>query len=119
MHNEDLKQSRDLALPLIGVGIKRVSVAGDKAEALLPRRGDDDGLEVGEEMHAAPNSCRYSWLTTVIGFMQKVEDSRTENSQEDLFVALAVYLWTEKTVRCLLADEECFALFRRCVLVLA
>ena len=51
--------------------------------------------------------------------MQKVEDSRTENSQEDLFVALAVYLWTEKTVRCLLADEECFALFRRCVLVLA
>ena len=47
-------------------------------------------------MYAAPNSCRYSWLTTVmIALRQKVEDSRTENSWDVLFVAVAVYWWTD------------------------
>ena len=97
MQNEGFKQSRDLALPLIGVGNKIIRcTGGDKAEALL-LDGDDDSLEVGGQMLAAPNSCRYSWLTTVmIALRQKVEDSRTENSWDILFVAVAVCLWNGK-----------------------
>ena len=52
---EDLKQSRDFALPLVEVGIKRISITvkSDEAEARLPRRGDDNGREAGEDTRSS------------------------------------------------------------------
>ena len=46
----------------------------------------------------------------MVGSRRKVEDSPTENSWEVLFVAVAVYLWTDERC-CLLADEECLLFF--------
>ena len=69
-------------------------------------------------MHAAPNSCRYSRLTTVmIALRQKVDGSRAENSWEVSFVAVAVYLWTDKRyVACLLTKAACsFSYMRTCL----
>ena len=70
-------------------------------------------------MHAASNSCQYSLLTTVIALMQKVEDSGSENSRDVLFVAVAVYLWTDKLyVARLLTKSACFLSYIRTFYVL-
>ena len=46
--------------------------------------------------------------------MKKVEDSRTENSWDVLFVAAAVYLWIDKLyVACLLTKSACFFSYMR------
>ena len=68
-------------------------------------------------MHAASNSCQYSLLTTVIALMQKVEDSGSENSRDVLFVAVAVYLWSDKRyVASLLTKSVCsFPYMRTCL----
>ena len=50
-------------------------------------------------------------------FDDKVEDSRTESTWDVLFVAVAVYLWTDKRyVACLLTKCACsFSYMRTCV----
>ena len=66
-------------------------------------------------MHKAPKSRRYSWLTNArITLRQEVEDSRTENSWDVLFVAVAVYLWTDKRyVAHVLTKGACYFSYMR------
>ena len=68
-----------------------MSVAGDEAEAPLPRRGDD-GRETGGD---ARSSDRVSVFITDYSYCgdnlrQKVEDSPTQNGWDIFFVAVAV-----------------------------
>ena len=118
MHNEDLKQSRDLAPPLIGVGIKRISCRrrsrGASATTGRRRRPRSRG---GDACSSELVSVFMVDYCVMIPLRQKVGDSRTENSRDVLFVAVAVYLWSDKRyVACLLTKSACsFPYMRTCL----
>ena len=112
MYNEDF-EAKPRPCPSIDRGWDKKN----QLQATKPRRychdgeTNDDGLEVRGEMHIAPSSsCPYTWLITLmIALRQKLEDSRIDNSLDVLFVAVAVYLWTDQRyVACLLTKSACY-----------
>ena len=93
------------------MGLKE-SVASDETEALLRRRGDDGGLDLGGVYARSPKIV--SVFMADYGNKNKFRDSRTENSWDVLFVAVAVYLWTDKRyVAHVLTKGACYFSYMR------